>query len=184
MTAKMSYFIVGLAGAVVGAVLFEATAEWRRRRRDRLAARRGAQGRKAELLAARRRDFCPAQSISYANSDPLLIVEGRDAILFDEAGREFLDTRNNVAHIGHSHPAVARAVSAQVGLLNTNTRYLHPNVCELARRLLSTFPLPLCDGVVFFVNSGSEANDLSLRLARAANGRGSEQTIVIEHAYQ
>ena len=67
--------------------------------------------------------------------------------------------------------------------LNTNIGYLHPNVCELARKLLDTMPAPLCDGVVFFVNSGSEANDLALRLARAANKRGSTRTLVVEHAY-
>eukprot|EP00967_Tisochrysis_lutea_P078834 scaffold107498_cov33-Tisochrysis_lutea.AAC.2 len=104
-------------------------------------------------------------------------------MLYDENGREFLDTRNNVAHIGHCHPAVVNAVSSQVSMLNTNTRYLHPTVCELARRLLATFPSPLSDGVVFFVNSGSEANDLALRLARAANSGRSDRTIVVDHAY-
>ena len=135
------------------------------------------------LLADRRRDFCSAQSISYANTDPLLIVSGSGAYLTDEAGRSFLDTRNNVCHVGHAHPAVAAAVSAQVEQLNTNTRYLHPNVCALARRLLDTMPPPLRDGVVFFVNSGSEANDLAIRLARAANKKGSQRTLVVDHAY-
>ena len=66
-------------------------------------------------------------------------------------------------------------------LLNTNTRYLHMNVCALARKLLDTMPAPLKDGVVFFVNSGSEANDLALRLARVATGN--ERCVVVEHAY-
>jgi len=177
------YLVIGIIGTVLGALLAEASAGWRRRRRGRLAAHRAAQGRKAELLESRRRDFCAAQSVSYANSDPLLVIEGRGAMLYDESGRGFLDTRNNVAHIGHCHPAVAQAVAAQVGVLNTNMRYLHPTVCELARRLLSTFPPPLRDGVVFFVNSGSEANDLALRLARAANAKRADRTIVVEHAY-
>ena len=138
---------------------------------------------KAAILAARHRDFCPAQTISYANTDPLLIVAGSGATLTDESGRRFLDTRNNVAHVGHSHPAVAAAVGAQATQLNTNTRYLHPNVCALARRLLDTMPEPLRDGVVFFVNSGSEANDLALRLAKAYNAKGSEHCIVVDHAY-
>ena len=138
---------------------------------------------KATLLAQRRRDFCPAQSISYANTDPLLIIEGRGAQLIDEAGRVFLDTRNNVAHVGHGHPAVAAAVARQAAALNTNTRYLHPNVCALARKLLATMPAPLSDGVVFFVNSGSEANDLALRLARATNKRAAERVLVVDHAY-
>ena len=136
---------------------------------------------KQRLLAARRRDFSPALSVSYSNRDPLLIVRGRGATLIDESGRRFLDTRNNVAHVGHACPAVAAAVCAQVAELNTNTRYLHPNVCALARRLLETFPPPLSDGVVFFVNSGSEANDLALRLARCATGR--DRTLVVQHAY-
>ena len=78
---------------------------------------------------------------------------------------------------------VAAAVAAQAAALNTNTRYLHPHVCALARRLLDTMPAPLRDGVVFFVNSGSEANDLALRLARAANTRGAERVLVVDHAY-
>ena len=103
---------------------------------------------KAQLLAERRRHFCAAQSISYANTDPLLIVSGHGATLVDEAGRRFLDTRNNVAHVGHAHPAVAAAVAEQVATLNTNTRYLHPNVCALAKKLLATMPAPLMVSVV------------------------------------
>ena len=68
---------------------------------------------KASILAERRQHFCPAQSISYANVDPLLIVGGERATLVDESGRVFLDTRNNVAHVGHAHPAVAKAVAEQ-----------------------------------------------------------------------
>eukprot|EP00966_Prymnesium_polylepis_P277739 6416801-Prymnesium_polylepis.1 len=69
-------------------------------------------------------------------------------------------------------------------MLNTNTRYLHMNVCALARRLLSTFPPPLSDGVVFFVNSGSEANDLALRLAKKKAGAASSgRVLVVDHAY-
>ena len=136
---------------------------------------------KKHILASRRRDFCSAQSVSYANTDPLLIVEGRGCTLVDEAGREFLDTRNNVAHVGHAHPVVAAAVASQVATLNTNTRYLHPNVTLLARRLLDTMPPPLRDGVAFFVNSGSEANDLALRLSRARTS--ARRVLVVDHAY-
>ena len=167
--------------ALLGALLADATAVWRTCRRLRWHWARGASALKAQLLVQRRRDFCPAQSISYANTDPLLVVEGRGARLIDEAGRVFLDTRNNVAHVGHANPAVAKAVGEQAMLLNTNTRYLHMNVCALARKLLDTMPAPLKDGVVFFVNSGSEANDLALRLARAATGN--ERCVVVEHAY-
>ena len=89
------------------------------------------------------------------------------------------DTRNNVCHVGHQHPKVVKAVQQQVAFLNTNTRYLHPNVACLASRLVQLLPDPL--EVVFFVNSGSEANDLALRLARAHGGN--KNTIVVDRAY-
>jgi ethanolamine-phosphate phospho-lyase len=101
--------------------------------------------------------------------------------LIDEQGIAYLDTRNNVAHCGHSHPHVIRAVQDQIRLLNTNTRYLHPNVTILAQRLVQLLPSDSLN-VVFFCNSGSEANDLALRLARAYSG-GSENTIVVDRAY-
>ena len=100
--------------------------------------------------------------------------------MMDESGISYLDTRNNVAHCGHCHPHVVEAVQHQVALLNTNTRYLHPNITQLGERLLNKFPPAL--NKIFFVNSGSEANDLALRLARAYSG-GSTNTIVVEGAY-
>ncbi len=75
---------------------------------------------------------------------------------------------NNVAHVGHEHIEVVKAGRAQMALLNTNTRYLHKNINELAELLLSTFPPEL--NVVHFVNSGSEANELALRMAKTATG--------------
>lgn len=90
------------------------------------------------------------------------------------------DTRNNVCHVGHQHPTVVQAVQQQVSSLNTNSRYLHPNIAILAKRLVTLLPAPL--EVVFFVNSGSEANDLALRLARAHAG-GSRNAIVVDRAY-
>lgn len=84
-----------------------------------------------------------------------------------------------MAHCGHGHPCIVRAVQKQVATLNTNTRYLHPNVTLLADRLVHLLPPPL--QVVFFVNSGSEANDLALRLARAYTK--SKTTIVVDGAY-
>ena len=134
---------------------------------------------KHAIFQLRQKYFCKAVSISYANSNPLLIVQGKGSKLIDENGVEYLDTRNNVAHIGHSHPAVVQAVQKQVGVLNTNTRYLHPHVTNLAEKLVQKLPDPL--EVVFFVNSGSEANDLALRLARAYSGVSN--TIVVEGSY-
>src|SRR4029450_4738190 len=99
--------------------------------------------------------------------------------LFDDTGRAYLDVYNNVPLVGHSHPRVVRAVSEQLGLLNTNTRYLHDLLVLYARRLTRLLPEPL--RVCYFVNSGSEANELALRLSRTATG-GSD-VIVLEHAY-
>jgi ethanolamine-phosphate phospho-lyase len=107
------------------------------------------------------------------------ISKGHGCTLIDESSISYLDTRNNVAHVGHGNPRVVAAVQRQVATLNTNTRYLHPNVTLLAERLCALLPDPL--EVVFFVNSGSEANDLALRLARASTG--SKNTIVVDGAY-
>jgi len=116
-------------------------------------------------------------SISYEH--PLKIVRGWMQYLYEDTGRAFLDVYNNVPLVGHSHPRVVRAAQEQLGLLNTNTRYLHDNVNRYAERLTRKLPEPL--RVCFFVNSGSEANELALRLARAHTGR--EDVIVVEHAY-
>jgi ethanolamine-phosphate phospho-lyase len=134
---------------------------------------------KDKVAQLRSEHFSKSVSVSYANSGPLMIVKGRGTKLIDESGVEYLDTRNNVAHVGHSHPHVVQAIQTQVATLNTNTRYLHPNISLLASRLAAMFPDPLSK--VFFVNSGSEANDLALRLARAYTK--SVNTIVVDGAY-
>lgn len=134
---------------------------------------------KEDISNQRGKHFMKCVTVSYANSGGLMMMEGRGARLFDETGRSYLDTRNNVCHVGHCHPRVVHAVSQQVAKLNTNTRYLHPNVCELAERLCAELPDSL--EVVVFVNSGSEANDLALRLARAYTK--SSNTIVVDGAY-
>jgi 4-aminobutyrate aminotransferase-like enzyme/Ser/Thr protein kinase RdoA (MazF antagonist) len=131
----------------------------------------------AETLAARRALLGKNLSISYQR--PLKIVRGWMQYLYDETGRAYLDVYNNVPLVGHSHPRIVKAVQAQLALLNTNTRYLHDNVNGYAERLRRLLPEPL--RVCFFVNSGSEANELALRLARAHTGR--EDIIVLEHAY-
>ncbi|MGH9367355.1 MAG: aminotransferase class III-fold pyridoxal phosphate-dependent enzyme, partial [Thermoanaerobaculia bacterium] len=130
-----------------------------------------------EIRESRRRLLGPSLSVSYR--EPLEIVRGSGQFLYDEAGRAYLDVVNNVAHVGHSHPRVVRAGSGQMAVLNTNTRYLHESVLRYAERLTATLPEPL--RVCFFVCSGSEANELALRLARAhAKGR---EVIVVEGAY-
>jgi 4-aminobutyrate aminotransferase-like enzyme/Ser/Thr protein kinase RdoA (MazF antagonist) len=130
-----------------------------------------------ETLASRRALLGRNLSISYQR--PLKIVRGWMQYLYDDTGRAYLDVYNNVPLVGHSHPRVVQAALAQLALLNTNTRYLHENVNRYAERLTRLLPEPL--RVCFFVNSGSEANELALRLARAHTGR--EDIIVLEHAY-
>ena len=125
----------------------------------------------------RQRLLGPSLSLSYRA--PLEIVRGAGAFLYDHTGRAYLDMVNNVAHVGHCHPRVARAGARQMAVLNTNTRYLHPTIVEYARRLTATLPEPL--SVCFFVCSGSEANELALRLARAHTG-GSD-VITVDGAY-
>ncbi len=132
---------------------------------------------KDDILAARRRHLNPALSISYKK--PLHIVRGQGQYLYDAQGRAYLDCVNNVCHVGHSHPAVVAALAYQATLLNTNTRYLHENIVRLAERLTEKMPGDL--SVWFFVNSGSEANDLALRLVRAYTGR--KDMLVLEGAY-
>ncbi len=130
-----------------------------------------------EALSARRALLGKNLSLSYER--PLKIVRGWMQYLYDETGGAFLDVYNNVPLVGHSHPRVVRAIQEQAALLNTNTRYLHDNVNRYAERLTRLLPEPL--RVCYFVNSGSEANELALRLARAHAGR--EDVIVLEHAY-
>jgi len=131
----------------------------------------------AKTLAARHAFLGKNLSISYQR--PLKIVRGWMQYLYDDTGRAYLDMYNNVPLVGHSHPRVVKAAQEQLALLNTNTRYLHDNVNRYAERLTRLLPEPL--RVCFFLNSGSEANELALRLARAHTGR--EDVIVLEHAY-
>lgn len=119
----------------------------------------------------------PAYRLFY--EEPLHIVRGDGVWLTDADGRRYLDMYNNVPHVGHCHPSVVAAVSEQMGLINTHTRYLHDNVVEYAERLLSLFPAEL--SVAMFSCSGSEANELALRIARAATG--ATGIIVLEDAY-
>jgi 4-aminobutyrate aminotransferase-like enzyme/Ser/Thr protein kinase RdoA (MazF antagonist) len=130
-----------------------------------------------ETLTARRELLGKNLSISYQK--PVKIVRGWMQHLYDETGRAFLDFYNNVPLVGHSHPRVVQAVQKQIALLNTNTRYVHDVVNRYAERLTQHLPEPL--RVCFFVNSGTEANELALRLARTHTRRG--DIIVLEHAY-
>jgi 4-aminobutyrate aminotransferase-like enzyme/Ser/Thr protein kinase RdoA (MazF antagonist) len=117
------------------------------------------------LVDARTRSF-GGQELSYDR--PLHLVRGEGVVLHAADGRRYLDAYNNVPVLGHSHPAVVEAASAQLATLNTNSRYLQDAPVELAERLLETVPERF--DRVLLVNSGSEANDLAWRIARHATG--------------
>lgn len=131
----------------------------------------------ADILRLRRQVLNPTLSVSY--NEPLKIVRGEGIHLYDQYGQPYLDMVNNVCHVGHCHPHVVAAGQAQMAQLNTNTRYLHDNIVEYALRLTATLPAAL--SVVFLTNSGTEANDLALRLARAHTR--AQGVIVVDHAY-
>jgi 4-aminobutyrate aminotransferase-like enzyme len=131
-----------------------------------------------DLLMERRRDLL-GSNLSVAYREPLNIVRGYKQYLYDDEGRQYLDAYNNVAHVGHCHPEVVAAGQRQMELLNTNTRYLGDLILEYAEKLTATLPESL--SVCYFVNSGSEANELAIRLARARTK--ARDMIVLEHAY-
>ncbi|MEC9094116.1 MAG: aminotransferase class III-fold pyridoxal phosphate-dependent enzyme, partial [Planctomycetota bacterium] len=132
----------------------------------------------AEEIAARRQ-ACLNPSLSLSYEEPLHIVRGKAQYLYDANGVGYLDCVNNVCHVGHCHPRVVEAAATQLSVLNTNTRYLHDAIVSYAERLTAKLPgdLEIC----YFVNSGSEANDLALRLARNFTGR--PEVICVEGAY-
>ncbi len=99
---------------------------------------------------------------------PIKMVRGAGQYLIDQVGRKYLDTVNNVAHVGHENYNVVKAGQEQMALINTNSRYLHENINVLANELLQTFPKEL--SVIHFVNSGSEANELAIRMVKAVTG--------------
>ncbi|HEU4985653.1 MAG TPA: aspartate aminotransferase family protein [Rhizobiaceae bacterium] len=122
--------------------------------------------REREMIARRQRLLGPAYRLFYA--DPVHVTRGEGVWLYDPDGKAYLDVYNNVASVGHCHPHVVAALSRQAGILNTHTRYLHEAVLDYAERLLKYFPPEL--GQVMFTCTGSEANDLALRVAKAHTG--------------
>lgn len=130
-----------------------------------------------EVINYRKQHLGKSLSLSY--DVPLKMVRGAGAFLMDATGRKYLDTVNNVAHVGHEHHRVVKAGQDQMAILNTNSRYLHENINEFAQELLETFPKEL--SVVHFVNSGSEANELALRMCKAWSGE--KDMIAVEIGY-
>jgi 4-aminobutyrate aminotransferase-like enzyme len=122
--------------------------------------------REQEMIARRQRLLGPAYRLFYAN--PVHVVRGEGVWLYDPDGQAYLDVYNNVASVGHCHPHVVAALSKQASTLNTHTRYLHDMVLDYAEKLLGYFPIE--NPQVMFTCTGSEANDLALRVAKTHTG--------------
>jgi 4-aminobutyrate aminotransferase-like enzyme/Ser/Thr protein kinase RdoA (MazF antagonist) len=130
-----------------------------------------------DLLNLRRSAVAGAQQLYYR--DPPQMVRGWRNHLYDADARPYLDMVNNVAVVGHSHPAVAAAAQRALRLLNTNSRFLYDSMALFAARLVELVPAPL--DTVFLVSTGSEANDLALRLARTFTGQ--QEVIAMAGSY-
>jgi 4-aminobutyrate aminotransferase-like enzyme/Ser/Thr protein kinase RdoA (MazF antagonist) len=135
-------------------------------------------GRTREELIEKRRERL-GRNVSMSYRTPLKMVRGEGVWLIDDAGRAYLDCYNNVAHLGHCHPNVVQAIARQAALLNTNTRYLHDTIIDYTDRLARSLPKEL--DTFFIVCTGSEANDLALRMARTFTGRN--DMLVLDWAY-
>ena len=127
----------------------------------------------------RRRDKSLGPGYRLFYDTPLEIVRGKGVTLFDRNGNDYLDVYNNVPSVGHAHPKVIAAVHEQMQTLNTNTRYVQESILDYSEQLLSTFPAEL--GHVMFTCTGSEANDLAMRVAKYATGN--QGIIVTSGAY-
>ena len=130
-----------------------------------------------KIINKREKYIAPSFSLAYDN--PIHFVKGKGQYLYDYKGNKYLDAVNNISHVGHCHPKVVEAAYKQNKILNTNTRYLHESIINYAQNICATLPDDL--EVCFFTNSGSESNDLALRIARQYND--SYESIVIAGAY-
>jgi len=130
-----------------------------------------------EEIKKRHKYISPILSLSYKN--PVSMTRSAFQYMYDAEGNTFLDAYNNIPHVGHSHPRVVQAGQKQMATLNTNTRYLYDLLSTYAEKLLSKFPDSLTK--VFFVNSGSAASDLAMRMAYAHTGY--KKTMIMEHGY-
>ncbi len=131
----------------------------------------------AERVARRAATFGASSVLFY--EQPIEMVRAEGAYMYDAHGRRYLDVYNNVPSIGHCHPRVVEAIARQAAVLNIHTRYLNRVVEAYAERLLATFPPSL--GNVVLTCTGSESNDLAMRIAMIATGR--QGFIVTESAY-
>lgn len=118
-----------------------------------------------ELIKLRDQQLGPNVSVFYKQDGGVVVTEGSGCYMKDIEGNSYLDCANNVASVGHAHPNVVKAGGEELGRIQTNGRFLHPTQQRYLAKLLATFPPEL--NTVYMVNSGSEANDLALRIARA-----------------
>lgn len=130
-----------------------------------------------DIISYRKQHLGKSLSLQYKT--PIKMVRGAGQYLMDQFGNKFLDTVNNVAHVGHENYNVVKAGQKQMALINTNSRYLHENINALAKELIETLPPEL--NVLHFVNSGSEANELAIRMVKAVTG--SKDIIASEVGY-
>jgi len=126
-----------------------------------------------------KRDKYLSRALSVSYSKPIKMERGAFQYMFDNLGNTYLDTRNNIPHVGHCHPKVVQAGQKQMAVLNTNTRYLYDEIVAYSERILAKFPEKL--NKIFYVNSGSAASDLATRLALAHTGK--DKLIVMEEGY-
>ncbi len=137
----------------------------------------GVPQRTRDMIARRQRLLGPAYRLFYAN--PVEVCRGQGVLLYDSEGNEYLDAYNNVVSIGHAHPKVADAVSRQLGILCTHTRYLQDGILDFAEAMLPTFGGRI--GHLMMTCTGSEANDLAVRIAKHQTGRSG--IIITSEAY-
>eukprot|EP00759_Apiculatamorpha_spiralis_P038519 PhF_6_TR37670/c0_g1_i1/m.56060/K14286/AGXT2L1, ETNPPL; ethanolamine-phosphate phospho-lyase len=130
-----------------------------------------------DVVRGRRQHLSAGQYWFY--KEPLMLVKASQQYCWDEKGNKYIDAYSNVCHIGHTHPHVVEAVQKQMSTVVTNTRYLHPTIIQYAEKIKSKLPSKL--SVCYFVNSGSEANDLAIRLARVFTQR--KKVVCLEYAY-
>jgi 4-aminobutyrate aminotransferase-like enzyme/Ser/Thr protein kinase RdoA (MazF antagonist) len=130
-----------------------------------------------QLLEDRRKFVGKNLSISY--QQPIKVIQSALQYLYDDQGKTYIDCVNNPSHVGHAHPVLVKQMQNQIATLNTNTRYLSDIMIAYAKKLTQTLPSEL--QVCYFVNSGSEANDLAIRMSRCYTG--AEDVIVLDHAY-
>ncbi len=130
-----------------------------------------------EAIERRYKHISPILSLSY--EEPIQMSQSAFQYMYDTSGNTFLDAYNNIPHVGHSHPKVVTAGQKQMAKLNTNTRYIFKELAIYAEKLLSHFPAEL--NKVYFVNSGSAASDLAIRMAN--NHTNSHHMMVMELGY-